>query len=569
MATHRHTRAGATALVLGALGLGVAACGGASPAGQLRFHNQAPIRVVNDRKNLDKKPDEAVFYKALYHFDGFWHKRIDRWMKMPRVQRAQSVNSLDEVPDSTWFTNRIGARDLSLDEIRSGPNQTGTPEDHKPWVIKSSKVGGVTVGFVIVDQRGVKYVLKFDDPVGPEMETAADVVLQRLLWACGFNVPEDYIVHFRREDLVRAPDASIKDPMGNETPMTEKFIDMQLAKINVGKDGSIRGLVSQFIPGVPIGGYKRDGVREDDPNDTIPHQLRRETRGLYAINSWLDHTDMKEDNTLDTYIEDPRNPDVHYVDHYLIDFGKGLGTQGYLNQRRWVGFTYLVDFGQMAASLFTLGLYHRPWEGRTSPDILGVGILESEKYDPSSWKTYTPSYFPFHDHDRFDGFWGAKILIRFTREQIRLAVEQGQFSDPRAVPYLTETLIQRQRKTARYWFALVNPLDRFEVSRGDRGARLCFEDLTVRYKLDGEPTHYSARAFDYDGQALDWTGRAVPGPDGRACVEGVRPAASHDGYTVIELRTERRGADLPPTLIHIAAERRGGGRLRVIGLRRL
>jgi hypothetical protein len=474
------------------------------------------------------------------------------------------VNSLDEVPDSTWFTNRIGIRELSVEEIQSGPNKTGSPEDHRPWIIKSSKVGGVNVGFIIVDQRGVKYVLKFDEGETPEMETAADVVLQRILWACGFNVPEDYIVNFQREDLVRAPDAAIKDPMGDETPMSDEFIDSQLAKVTKNKDGSIRGLASQFIPGKPIGGYARDGVREDDPNDTIPHQLRRETRGLYAINSWLDHTDMKEDNTLDTYIEDPSNPKVKYVAHYLIDFGKGLGTQGYLNQRRWVGFSYIVDLAQMAASTVTLGLWVRPWEGRTSPTIPGVGIIESDKYDPGHWKAYTPSFFPFHDVDRFDGFWGAKIVARFTRAQIRAAVEQGKFSDPRAVNYLTDTLVRRQAKTVRYWFDRVNPLDRFEVE----GGRLCFDDLAVRYGVDRSPTRYAVRAFDYDGNALAWTGQAPPGPEGRACIDGLQPAGSHDGYTVVEVTTERSGADLPPTLVHLAQDRKGGV-LRVIGLRRL
>ena len=29
-----------------------------------------------------------------------------------------NVNSLDEVPDSSWFTNRLGVRPVSLDELR-------------------------------------------------------------------------------------------------------------------------------------------------------------------------------------------------------------------------------------------------------------------------------------------------------------------------------------------------------------------------------------------------------------------------------------------------------------------
>jgi len=550
---------------------GQAACAGssASPVGELRFHNQAPIWVVNDRRDLPKELPEEPFYKSLYHFDGVWHKRLDIWMQMRRTSRARSVNSLDEVPDSTWFTNRIGMRELSLDEIRTGPNRTGSPEDHRPWVIRSSKVGGITVGFIVVDQRGVKYVLKFDEIGAPEVETGADVVLQRLLWACGFNVPEDYIVYFRREDLVRAPDAVIRDPMGNEQPMTDAYIDRQLARVNVGANGTIRGLASQFIPGKPIGGHPRDGVRENDPNDTIPHQFRRETRGLYPIFSWLDQTDMKEDNTLDTYVEDPKNSNAHYVLHFLIDFGKGLGTQGYLGRRRWVGFSHIVDFGQLFASTVTLGLWPRPWEGRHAPEIPGIGMLESEKYDPGAWKAYTPSYFPFHRRDRFDGFWGAKIVARFTRDQIRTAVEQGRYSDPRAVAYLTDTLVKRQRKTARYWFERVNPLDRFAVQRSGGGDELCFDDLTVKHQLDGAPARYHGRAFDYEGRSLEWRATSAPPVAGRTCVENLPRSPSRNGYLIVELRTERRGlAELPPTLVHLAVDPRSG-HLRVIGLRRM
>ena len=39
--------------------------------------------------------------------------------------RALNVNSVDEVPDSSWFTNRIGRRAMTGDEIARGPD-TGT-----------------------------------------------------------------------------------------------------------------------------------------------------------------------------------------------------------------------------------------------------------------------------------------------------------------------------------------------------------------------------------------------------------------------------------------------------------
>ena len=37
--------------------------------------------------------------------------------------RAVNLNTLDEVPDSSWFTNRIGVRDLPITEIARGPNK--------------------------------------------------------------------------------------------------------------------------------------------------------------------------------------------------------------------------------------------------------------------------------------------------------------------------------------------------------------------------------------------------------------------------------------------------------------
>ena len=35
--------------------------------------------------------------------------------------RALNVNTADEVPDSSWFTNRIGARAMTSEELTRGP----------------------------------------------------------------------------------------------------------------------------------------------------------------------------------------------------------------------------------------------------------------------------------------------------------------------------------------------------------------------------------------------------------------------------------------------------------------
>ena len=42
-------------------------------------------------------------------------------------RRAIDVNVIDEVPDSSWFTNRIGSRPLSAEAIRRGPDRAAGP----------------------------------------------------------------------------------------------------------------------------------------------------------------------------------------------------------------------------------------------------------------------------------------------------------------------------------------------------------------------------------------------------------------------------------------------------------
>ncbi len=548
-------------------------CAARPPAGELRFHNKAPVAVVNDRLPVAKKPSKRPYFRHLMRFDAHFHTPVTRWMEMRPARRAANVNSLDEVPDSSWFTNRIGVRDLSVDDIRRGPNRSGSPEARRPWTIKSSKVGGVAIGFIVEDALGVKYLLKFDTPEFPEAETASDVVAQRLLWAVGYHLPEDYVVYIRRQDLKLAKDAVVENPTGGKEPMTREFVDLQLSKVHVQKNGTIRALASKYLDGEPLGGHAREGVREDDPNDRVPHQLRRELRGAYAFFAWLDHTDVKEDNTLDMYVADPGDKKVHYVVHYLVDFGKALGVQSLTARNKAGGRAYALDFGDTALSLVSLGFWRRPWEGKTWPrELPGVGIFESEAFAPGAWKANSPQYLPFLDADRFDNFWAAKILIRFSRAQLRAAVEQGRYSDPRAVDYVTRVLVERQRKTARHWFARVAPLDRFTVEADGSGQRLCFDDLSLRYRLERSApgrTRYGARAFAGDGRRLAWSVVTTGTREGRVCLPRLAaPAPGDDGYTIIRIATRRPGQNLPDVLVHMARDPLRGT-LRVIGLRRL
>jgi hypothetical protein len=561
----------AATLAGAALLLSLGACASSpSPVGATRFANRAPVWVVDDRRHVAEKPAPNRYYPSLYHYDGHVYGRLDRWMAMTPKRRAGNVNSLDEVPDSTWFTNRVGVRDLEPDDISVGPNKSGSLAAHRPLVIKSSKSSGINVGFLVEDQRGIRYLLKLEKPGLPETETGADVVAQRLLWAAGYNVPEDYLVDLERGDLVVADDAVVELYNGRAYKMKEDYLEEQLARVDRREDGRYRALLSRFVPGEPIGGHPREGVRPDDPNDLVAHELRRELRGLYPILAWLGLTDVKQDNFVDTYVADPELRGRRYVVHYLVDFDSALGAQGAAHNQIFIGQQHRVDLGDMAQSLASLSTHRRPFEGRERyvRRLRGVGIFESETFDPGKWKPYTPSYFPLLETDRFDGFWAAKIVARFTPAQIRAAVVEGRYRDPRAVDYLTRTLIERQRKTARYWFRRVNPLDRFSVQEEPGGVRVCFDDLAIVHRVASGRTHYRIAGYDRASLPTGWRANVAAASGGRTCVAGVAPVRSREGYTILRIETHRTGLALPATLVHLARHPRTG-RLRLVGLRRL
>ena len=551
-----------------ALGFAVAlaACTTGTDLPPARFANAPIVTAVNDRLDVPVQPATREFMPSLYNVRGVLTRRIVRGLELHRPQRAFGVNALDEVPDSTWFTNRIGVRDLTPDEIRRGPLTDETPELHRPWTVRSTKGGGTAIGFVIVDGRGIKYVLKFDDPEAPEQQTAIDVIVNRLLWAVGYNVSEDEIVYFRDEDLVVAPDASIKDGEGNKIGrLDRKGLEDRLAQIDHGKDGRIRGLVSRWIAGKTVGGHASEGTRRDDPNDLIPHELRRDLRGAYSVFAWVDHVDIHEGNFVDTWVADATDKARHYLVHYFIDFGRSLGGMALFATDWHRGHTYVVDFADIGRSLVTFGLVEPSWKDRPQHPAKEVPSFDATTFDPGDWHPDWPAYVPFLTADRFDKFWGAKLVARFTPEQIAAAIEAGRLSEPEAAQYLLDTLIERQRLTLQYWFARVAPIDAPAVTAvGDR-VELCFSDLAIRYRTSAANTSYTLQAHDWHGTAVGSAIAAPAGTAGRTCAK-VDTASEDDdgGYTIIRISV-RRPDFTGSTLIHLGRDP-ATGLPRVIGL---
>ena len=526
-----------------------------------KFVNAPPVTAVNDRKHVAKPPKEREFVRWLHNYDALFQRRVTEPFELRGSKRAFGVNALDEVPNSTWFTNRIGVRTVTPDEIMTPPGSIGSPEAHKPWTIVSSKQGGMTVGFIIKDARGEKFLLKFDPRGYPEAETATHVIVGKLLYAFGYNVTDDYVVYLKQEDLVLAPDATLKDDAGRKVPLDQRELDARLATIEKGKDGTIRGLASYYLQGKPLGGHAPEGIRPDDPNDRIAHEMRRDLRGTYVVFSWLDHTDMHLANILDMYVTDPKDPKRNYVKHYFIDFGIGLGFGASKNREPRYGYEYHLDWAAMAKSLFTLGLVERPWEQRDTKERKGVGMYEVKHYDPGSWRALTRAYTPMYAADRIDKFWAAKIMMKFQREHIQAAVDSARLSDRRAAAFLVEALIARQRKTAAFWFKRVNPVDEFAVD----DKTLCFKDLSIAYAfVPSKYTRYQLAFHERGGKRFAAHSLVAAG-NGVVC--GALPlSASEESYTIVRIVTTRPGFS-GTTYVHVARDP-DSGKVRVIGVYR-
>src|SRR6185369_1328134 len=89
-------------------------------------------------------------------------------------------------------------------------------------------------------------------------------------------------------------------------------------------DGKLRVSASRFIEGEPTGTWRTEGTREDDPNDVIPHEDRRELRGERFLAAWTNHWDSRGPNSFDAFTRAPGGGG--YVVHYFLDFSDSLGS---------------------------------------------------------------------------------------------------------------------------------------------------------------------------------------------------------------------------------------------------
>jgi hypothetical protein len=407
----------------------------------------------------------------------------------PTGVRAKNINTIDEVPDSSWFTNRIGTTAITTDQIARGPI-VGAPPDPSKWVLIREKTAGAHPGFTAKDAKGDTWFLEFDPPYFPEGATGAVAVATKIFWALGYNQVESFITTFDPKNSEIDPKATVKRPSGARTRFTRDDMNVVLENVARNADGTFRVVAGRLLPGKILGGFQYAGTRPDDPNDIVPHEHRRELRALRVFGAWTNLTDLKAANTLDTLqTVDGRS----IVKHVLQDVGSTFGMCNDLYE--WdLSYEHFYQGDTTMKRLVSFGFALSPWQTIKYVEYPSIGKFEGDRFDPRAWRPQTPTtaYMELRDDD---AFWAAQRVAAFSDELIRAAVHEGHYTDPNAEKYLGDVLIKRRNKIASTYLPAINPVVSPQL---DANGRLTFENAAAKAGVATDPATYRASWMRFD-----------------------------------------------------------------------
>jgi hypothetical protein len=477
----------------------------------------------------------------------------ERVLSLDYLHEARNVNALDELPDSSWFVDprrvpgQARPRAIPAEELTWGAlERDDVPV--LPLVVIRGKDLGATPGFVVLDARGRKYMVKLDPPGHVGITSSTEVVVTRLGWAAGWRVPAETLVDVWPDQIRLDPSATANDFYDQPMPFTARMLDAILGRASRNANGSLRFVASRWLPGVPLGGFAYAGRVKDDPNDLIDHEDRRDLRAFGVFAAWVNDIDTFDNNTLDMYEGEPGRG---HVVHYQQDVGGSFGNWTGVPAPYWTGSETFLEAHLIVRSLLTLGFWPRPfddWRYRAWKEGLAkqwpeLGVFEAAKFDPRAWRPMLENA-AFARQTARDRYWGAKRVAAFSDDELRAAIVAGRYR-PGAAERLFQLLAQRRDKIARAYFADVTPLDHFRLD----GERLCFDDLWVEARLGGAAEYRASvpASLPVDG------GRCVTLPGGR-------------GYRIVALAVRRAGERRfgKPVRVHIINDERP----RIIGVER-
>ena len=477
-----------------------------------------PVEIVENQ--VWDIADHTFFFQIGKVLDLGWSaRRLGNLLNIAPPRQADNVNALGEVANSSWYENRHFLYPQGIAQLKRGPGEA-VPNAGGPWQIVAGKFEGGTAGFTIEDANGRRFLLKFDSQGNNEMGSAAEVIATKVLYAAGYNVPRNSIVYFDPAILTIGPKATVPTSDGGKRPMEKADMQGILDNIIPQPDGTLRCVASAFLTGKPVGIFNYHGRRKDDANDRVDHEHRRELRGLRVIGSWMNDADRRAANTLDMLVEGDGGS--RYIKHYIIDMGSAFGSNNLMPHLPKYGNEYVWDPRTILRSLVSFGFYRKPWEEPLPMQYPELGYFENETFDAGSWVPTYPNP-AFERCTNRDGYWGAKIVMSFSDEDIAAMVSTGRYSNAGASAELTRLLAERRDMIGRYWYARVNPLDHFAV----RDGALAFADLAIVGGLEeAASTRYRFQMLDAEGDEVGTTRELSYGDLERLGVDWVQSGSS-------------------------------------------
>jgi hypothetical protein len=501
-------RAALRALLAAALVVGVG-CGYRPP----RFADRPPVWTVADDQPIPL-PRRTGVTEQLYYSDAYVRRVLVQALDPTRPPEASDVNSLDEVPSSSWTRSLRGSRDPLAGYRRDGPPEL-------PLQLQPAEKATITGARVAVDARGLRYELETDLSGRPEMLTAAAAITSRLLWALGYFTPEVWVV--QQADGTRV--AATRWPVG----------------VDLGPTPLLR-------------------TRSDDANDVVPHLDRRSLRALGMVAAWLGLGRLEPVMLRDQYLGATGQG---HVRHELVGWSGALGVAALrsvvaeANDPDRESHNFFFRLG-------TFGLSPKPPAPEAQirwPSLgqLGPWVVPDD---------YTPSP-PFEPIDRLtpaDAFWLAKRLASLPDATLEAALDSGRLASPRARAALDGWLRARRWQVVHGGFEVATPLDVVGVGAA-RGGRptIVLRDEAIAQQLElAAQTTYEVAFVDLEG--AEWSPPIVVRPNAATVVVPLPPVPwGEAGALVVRVASRRDGADEPrPVELHL---RQTSDLVRLVGVR--
>ena len=500
-----------------------------------RFRERPPVTDARDRGPI---PTPAFRWvpESVYLSEVYLHRPIRGTLDLEPFPPAGDVNSIDEVPYSSWFE----PRHVDVGAMARGPEGVGPPRP--PFTVLGDTPRALaSVGFSVIDTRGERYEMVIDPADRPEMRTGAAAIAARLAWALGFYTPAAYVTWVRPEHFWRSEAG---------TPDVPAMLIAGAAPVL----GSFRVTALSLPPSVWLGHANESGTRGDDPNDVVAHENRRLLRSLKVFASWMSLSGLGPSKTMDRYVGAPQEG---HVVHFLVGLDDALGADEVV---------HVTDLppgeggGSPFVRLVTLGLARNPARRPTQVEMPALGQLDAD-VDPGGFAPSTP-YAPIERLSPGDAYWAAKRVAAVSAAHIALAIEAGKISDRRARQEMQNALEARRERVASFWFDRVTPVDLTKIE----GTQLTLRDQAIHYGWARfQTTDYYVDFLTDQGRRVGDQLNVVPQGDEFHLTLPQAALEAAEDYLVVRVIARRHHIRAPRALtVHL---RLRGGKITLLGLR--